>query len=413
MKCSWQEGNRIRLLENGDNFYPAVFAAIGKAERRVILETFIWFEDGVGRQLHAAVLGAAQRGVQIEVLLDGYGSPDLSDDFVGELTAAGVVFRYYDPRPPLLGMRTNVFRRMHRKIVVIDDRIAFVGGINYSDEHMSDYGPEAKQDYAIEVEGPVVQDILQFELENLPGNAAARRWWKRRHRPEENTKPGEAQALFVWRDNEEHRDDIERHYLKMLANARREVIIANAYFFPGYRLLHAMRNAARRGVRVKLIVQGEPDMPIVIVGARLLYHYLVKGGVQIYEYRRRPLHGKVAVMDDHWATVGSSNLDPLSLSLNLEANLIIHDREFNHTLRENLNTIIEKDCVRVDESMVPKRTWWNLTKSVVVFHFLRHFPALVGWLPAHTPKLAQVDPPVQPEMETQDRVEAENTGAKP
>ena len=278
---------------------------------------------------------------------------------------------------------------------------------------MSDYGPEAKQDYAIEVEGPVVQDILQFELENLPGNAAARRWWKRRHRPEENTKPGEAQALFVWRDNEEHRDDIERHYLKMLANARREVIIANAYFFPGYRLLHAMRNAARRGVRVKLIVQGEPDMPIVTVGARLLYHYLVKGGVQIYEYRRRPLHGKVAVMDDHWATVGSSNLDPLSLSLNLEANLIIHDREFNHTLRENLNTIIEKDCVRVDESMVPKRTWWNLTKSVVVFHFLRHFPALVGWLPAHTPKLAQVDPPVQPEMETQDRVEAENTGAKP
>lgn len=413
MKCSWQEGNRIRLLENGDNFYPAVFAAIGKAERRVILETFIWFEDGVGRQLHAAVLGAAQRGVQIEVLLDGYGSPDLSDDFVGELTAAGVVFRYYDPRPPLLGMRTNVFRRMHRKIVVIDDRIAFVGGINYSDEHMSDYGPEAKQDYAIEVEGPIVQDILQFELENLPGNAAARRWWKRRHRPEENTKPGEAQALFVWRDNEEHRDDIERHYLKMLANARREVIIANAYFFPGYRLLHAMRNAARRGVRVKLIVQGEPDMPIVTVGARLLYHYLVKGGVQIYEYRRRPLHGKVAVMDDHWATVGSSNLDPLSLSLNLEANLIIHDREFNHTLRENLNTIIEKDCVRVDESMVPKRTWWNLTKSVVVFHFLRHFPALVGWLPAHTPKLAQVDPPVQPEMETQDRVEAENTGAKP
>ena len=413
MKCSWQEGNRIRLLENGDNFYPAVFAAIGKAERRVILETFIWFEDGVGRQLHAAVLGAAQRGVQIEVLLDGYGSPDLSDDFVGELTAAGVVFRYYDPRPPLLGMRTNVFRRMHRKIVVIDDRIAFVGGINYSDEHMSDYGPEAKQDYAIEVEGPVVQDILQFELENLPGNAAARRWWKRRHRPEENTKPGEAQALFVWRDNEEHRDDIERHYLKMLANARREVITANAYFFPGYRLLHAMRNAARRGVRVKLIVQGEPDMPIVTVGARLLYHYLVKGGVQIYEYRRRPLHGKVAVMDDHWATVGSSNLDPLSLSLNLEANLIIHDREFNHTLRENLNTIIEKDCVRVDESMVPKRTWWNLTKSVVVFHFLRHFPALVGWLPAHTPKLAQVDPPVQPEMETQDRVEAENTGAKP
>lgn len=323
------------------------------------------------------------------------------------------MFRYYDPRPPLFGMRTNVFRRMHRKIVVVDEQVAFVGGINYSAEHMSDYGPEAKQDYAVQVEGPVVQDILQFVVENLPGKAAVRRWWKRRHRAEENVKPGEAQALFVWRDNEEHRDDIERHYLKMLTNARREVIIANAYFFPGYRLLHAMRNAARRGVRVKLIVQGEPDMPIVKVGARLLYNYLVKGGVEIYEYRRRPLHGKVALMDDHWVTVGSSNLDPLSLSLNLEANLIIHDREFNQTLRDNLSAIIAEDCVRVDETMVPKRTWWNLGKSVVVFHFLRHFPALVGWLPAHTPKLAQVPPPVQPEMETQDRVEAGNTGVKP
>jgi len=415
MKCGWREGNRIQLLENGDEYYPAVFKAIDNAQRKVILETFIWFEDDVGKKLHAVLLRAAQRGVNIEVLLDGYGSPDLSDEFVGQLTAAGVVFRYYDPRPPLLGMRTNVFRRMHRKIVVIDSSVAFVGGINYSAEHMSDYGPEAKQDYAVRVEGPVVEDILQFELENLPEHAQTRRWWRqrRRYQAPDNSKPGEAQALFVWRDNDDHADDIERHYLKMLANAKREVIIANAYFFPGYRLLHAMRNAARRGVTVKLIVQGEPDMPIVTVGARLLYNYLVKGGVQVYEYRRRPLHGKVAVMDDHWATVGSSNLDPLSLSLNLEANLIIHDRAFNQTLRDNLNGILQNDCVRVDETMVPKRTWWNLAKSVVVFHFLRKFPAMVGWLPAHTPKLSLVEPPVQPEMETQDRVDTESREVNP
>ena len=413
MKCDWREGNRIQLLENGEQFYPAVHAAIDEAKSRVILETFIWFEDEVGKALHAVLLRAAQRGVKIDVLLDGYGSPDLSDDFVNELTAAGVIFRYYDPRPRTMGMRTNVFRRMHRKIVVIDTDVAFVGGINYSAEHMSSYGPQAKQDYAIRIEGPVVQDILQFEVENLPGNASVRRWWRRHHRAVENTKPGNAQALFIWRDNDEHRDDIERHYLKMLANARREVIIANAYFFPGYRLLHAMRNAARRGVKVKLIVQGEPDMPIVKVGARLLYNYLIKGGVSVYEYRRRPLHGKVALMDDRWATVGSSNLDPLSLSLNLEANLIIHDQEFNQKLRENLNAIISKDCMLVDETMMPKRTWWNLGKSVVAFHFLRHFPALVGWLPAHTPLLAEVDPPVQPELETQDRINTENAGVKP
>lgn len=413
MKPAWRDGNRIELLENGEEFFPAVFAAIDEAKDKVFLETFIWFEDKVGKELHRAILGAARRGVSVEVLLDGYGSPDLSDDFVNQLTSAGVKFRYYDPRPPLMGMRTNVFRRMHRKIVVIDGELAFVGGINYSAEHMSDYGPEAKQDYAVRVQGPVVQDIYAFVLQNLPGHEEMRRWWgRRRHQAQDNHAPGEAQALFVWRDNDDHRDDIERYYLKMLANAKQEVIIANAYFFPGYRLLHAMRNAARRGVCVKLIVQGEPDMPIVKVGARLLYNYLVKGGVEVYEYLRRPLHGKVAVMDDHWATVGSSNLDPLSLSLNLEANLIIHDRTFNQTLHDNLMQLIEKDCQQVDETLMPKRTWWNLTKSVVAFHFLRHFPALVGWLPAHTPRLSLVEPPVQPEMETQDRVETDNPGAK-
>ncbi|WP_105639927.1 cardiolipin synthase ClsB [Cronobacter dublinensis] len=413
MKTNWRDGNRIELLENGDEFYPAVFDAIDNARSKIILETFIWFDDNVGRQLHEVILRAAQRGVSVEVLLDGYGSPDLSDEFVGTLTSAGVKFRYYDPRPRTLGMRTNVFRRMHRKIVVIDGEVAFVGGINYSAEHMSDYGPEAKQDYAVRVEGPVVQDIYQFVLRNL-GEEQVSRWWQRHYQQAvDNTMPGEAQALFIWRDNNDHRDDIERHYLKMLANAKKEVIIANAYFFPGYRLLHAMRNAARRGVKVKLIVQGEPDMPIVKVGARLLYNYLVKGGVEVYEYLRRPLHGKVALMDDHWATVGSSNLDPLSLSLNLEANLIIHDTQFNQTLHDNLTRLIREDCKQVDESMMPKRTWWNLAKSVIVFHFLRHFPAMVGWLPAHTPKLAQVPPPVQPEIETQDRVETENPGVKP
>lgn len=413
MNSHWREGNRISLLENGDQYFPALFEEIGRAQNRVILETFIWFEDEVGKRLHAVLLEAAHRGVAVEVLLDGYGSPDLSSDFVDALTTAGVVFRYYDPRPRLLGMRTNLFRRMHRKIVIIDGTVAFIGGINYSAEHMSNYGPAAKQDYAVRVKGSVVQDILQFVLTTLPDHQPHRRWWRHRHRPEENRTPGEAQVLFVWRDNDEHRDDIERHYLKMLATARREAIIANAYFFPGYRLLHAMRKAARRGVSVKLIVQGEPDMPIVKVGARLLYRYLFKGGVQIFEYRRRPLHGKVALMDAHWATVGSSNLDPLSLSLNLEANVIIHDRGFNQTLRDNLYAIIANDCQPIDQSMLPRHSWWNMGKSVLAFHFLRHFPALLGWLPAHTPRLARVEPPVQPQLETQDRMETENHGVKP
>ncbi|WP_312204743.1 cardiolipin synthase ClsB, partial [Mixta calida] len=358
-------------------------------------------------------LAAAQRGVKIEMMVDGYGSPDLSDEFVSSLTSAGVRFLYYDPRPLVMGMRTNVFRRLHRKIVVVDGAIAFVGGINFSAEHNTDFGPEAKQDYAIEVKGPIVDDIGRFVQEAIGSEANTHRWWGHRsHRPAVNQQPGDAQALFVYRDNDEHRDDIEQHYLEMLGNAKEDVIIANAYFFPGYRLLREMKNAAQRGVRVRLIVQGEPDMPIVKVGAELLYNYLVEGGVEVYEYIRRPLHGKVAVADRQWATVGSSNLDPLSLSLNLEANLIIHDRQFNQTLRDNLERLLQEDCVRVQEDKLPKRTWLQLSKSIIVFHFLRHFPAIAGWLPAHTPKVKQVPPPVQPELETQDRVDTDKQGVE-
>lgn len=413
MKFEWRNGNKLKLLENGEAFFPRVFGAIQRAERTILLETFILFEDDVGNALHRALLAAAQRGVKIEVMVDGYGSHDLSREFVNSLTAEGVRFIYYDPRPLVMGMRTNVFRRLHRKIVVVDEIIAFVGGINFSDEHNTEYGPQAKQDYAVEVKGPIVADITAYVQQAIGSEHVTRRWWGgRSHRLAVNATPGNAQVLFVYRDNDEHRDDIEQHYLDMLRSAKQDVIIANAYFFPGYRLLREMRSAAQRGVRVRLIVQGEPDMPIVKVGAELLYNYLVDAGVEVYEYIRRPLHGKIAVQDQQWSTVGSSNLDPLSLSLNLEANLIIYDRDFNQTLRDNLEKLLAEDCLRVQEDRLPPRTWWQLTKSVVVFHFLRHFPAIAGWLPAHTPLLAQVDPPVQPEIETQDRVDTDNQGAK-
>ena len=414
MNFSWRDGNQLRLLENGDQFFPRVSAAIQRAERTLVLETFILFEDQVGKALHRDLLMAARRGVQVEVMVDGYGSNDLSDHFVNSLTQAGVRFLYFDPRPLVLGMRTNLFRRLHRKIVVVDDAVAFVGGINFSDEHNTDYGPQAKQDYAVEVTGPVVLDIARYVKQAIGSAQMTRRWWGgRAKRLAVNAMPGDAQVLFVYRDNDQHRDDIEQHYLDMLRKARHDVIIANAYFFPGYRLLREMRNAAQRGVRVRLIVQGEPDMPIVKVGAEMLYNYLVDAGVEVYEYCRRPLHGKIAVQDQHWSTVGSSNLDPLSLSLNLEANLMVHDRAFNQALRDNLERLLQQDCERVKDDKLPPRTWWHLTKSVLVFHFLRHFPAIAGWLPAHTPLLSQVAAPVQPEMETQDRVETGNEGAKP
>jgi len=385
----WTPGNRFTLLENGEEFFPAVFDAIAHAEREVILETFILFEDKVGKGLHEVLLAAAKRGVQVEVLVDGFGSPDLSAEFVGTLTAAGVRLRVFDPRPPTMGIRTNWFRRMHRKIVVVDGKQAFVGGINYSADHLADFGPEAKQDYAVEVRGPLVAEIHAFVRAALKAPAGPRRWFHRRPHtmPAQAPAAGDAQALFVTRDNDSHRDDIERHYRAAIRSARREIIIANAYFFPGYRLLKELRKAARRGVEVKLILQGQPDMPIVKTAAGLLYDHLHRAGVKVYEYCKRPLHGKVALVDDDWSTVGSSNLDPLSLSLNLEANVIIKDRGFNQHLRERLQDLIAHSCTEVVPESGPKRSLWHIVRSFFVFHFLRRFPAWAGWLPAHAPAL--------------------------
>lgn len=394
----WTGGNHFELLENGEAFFPAVFDAIAAAQREVLLETFILFEDKVGLALHAALLGAAKRGVQVHVTIDGYGSPDLSQDFIGSLCSAGVQVHVFDPAPRIFGWRPNVLRRMHRKIVVVDAELAFVGGINYSADHLGDFGPEAKQDYSVAVRGPVVAQIHRFCHAALAagqgerrGRFGIRQWFRDhaplRRRPAALPSAGDAQALFVTRDNHNHTSDIEHHYLQAVRSARQRVVIANAYFFPGYRFIRELRRAARRGVDVRLILQGEPDMPIVKTAASLLYHHLTKAGVRIYEYCERPLHGKVALVDNDWSTVGSSNLDPLSLSLNLEANVIVRDRAFNQTLAQRLEHLMQHSCkqVRIDE--LAESSTWRLVRSYFVFHVLRMYPSWARLLPSHAARL--------------------------
>lgn len=385
----WKSGHQLELLENGESFYPRVFESIRAAQREVLLETFILFDDKVGRELREVLIDAARRGVRVAVTVDGYGSPDLSEEFVHGLTEAGVQFLVFDPQPPLLGMRTNLFRRLHRKLVVIDERIAFVGGINFSLEHLAEFGAAAKQDYAVQLEGPVVQDIHRFMLDaaGLEPLPPRRLRLVQRAAPAEDSLDG-AMVRFVTRDNTAHRTDIEQQYLAALRGARRQVLIANAYFFPGYRVLRELRNAARRGVDVRLILQGEPDMAIAQIAGRTLYDYLLRDGVRVYEYCRRPLHAKVAVIDDEWVTVGSSNLDPLSLSLNLEANVVIRDARFAHHLRRRLAELIHHHCREMGPQHRPRPRWWQLTVGTVVFHVLRRFPAWAGWLPAHRPRIA-------------------------
>ncbi|MDH1258425.1 MULTISPECIES: cardiolipin synthase ClsB [Pseudomonas] len=389
VEYQWHSNNRVELLENGEEYFPRVFEAMRAAKSEILLETFIVFEDKVGAELQQILIEAAQRGVRTTVSLDGFGCGELSTGYLSALSDAGVHLQIFDPAPKHLGIRTNWFRRLHRKIVVVDGLIAFIGGINFSGDHLADFGPEAKQDYSVKIQGPVVADIHHFALLQSGRPGRARFWWQRRRQRLEEMAftDHDGQVRLVFRDNDQHNTDIEDVYLQVLRKAKRRVIIANAYFFPGYRLLREIRNAARRGVEVRLILQGQPDMLVAKLAARMTYDYLLRAGVQIHEYCQRPLHGKVALVDDDWSTVGSSNLDPLSLSLNLEANVLIRDRAFNQHLYERLEDLSQNHCKAMDAKLLPRGRIWHMTVGFLVFHFLRHFPAMAGWLPAHKPRL--------------------------
>jgi cardiolipin synthase A/B len=393
MSSRWVDGNDFQLLENGEEFFPRVFACIANAQREVIVETFILFEDKVGLQLHEALIAAARRGAQVDVTVDGFGSPDLSAHFLSTLAEAGVRLHVFDPRKRILRWRLNVFRRMHRKIVVVDGQVAFIGGINYSADHLGDYGPEAKQDYAVEVCGPLVAEIHRFSHAALAQGLRYQRprhWWRwRRHlrvSPQDLPRAGSAAAMLVIRDNGQHRNDIERAYRLAIRTARQRIVIANAYFFPSYRFIRDLRHAAQRGVDVRLILQGQPDMPWARTVATLLYDRLLSGGVRIYEYCERPFHGKVALVDEEWSTAGSSNLDPLSLALNLEANVVIRDRAFNAELYRRLEHMMTHAC-KVIEPLASPLHGWRLARSYVAYQVARNYPAWASWLPRQVPRL--------------------------
>lgn len=396
MTETWRDGNSVELLINGEQFFPRVFNSIRAARREVLIETFILYEDEVGWALQRALIAAAKRGVRVELTVDDFGSAGLAKNYITPMVEAGVKVHMFDPKPRVLGVRLNIFRRLHRKIVVIDGVLGFIGGINYCVDHLVKNDPMAMQDYAVQVRGPIVGDMHKACLDMLAFGLTKQKRRKNRSPKQssvtsvQSEPTGKVRALLTLRDNNHNKHNIERHYLRAIRAAKSRIVIANAYFFPGYRMLHALRNAARRGVEVTLILQGQPDMPWVSLLSGFLYGYLIRDGVSISEYCERPLHGKVALVDDEWVTVGSSNLDPLSLALNLEANLIFKDRNFNQLLYKHLLQLTQSQCKPVTMKKARIGYWWRMPFIFLSFHFLRYFPAIAGWLPAHAPELELV-----------------------
>ena len=345
-------GNRLTLLRNGAEYFPALEAAIDHARREIFLESYIYEYDATGRQISEALMRAASRGVTAHLLLDGFGSRMLPKTAVEKMRAAGVQVMFYRPDVTLRFKRHRL-RRLHRKIAVIDTRIAFVGGINIIDDMDEPGQIPPRFDYAVAVEGPLLAEIHQ----SVKSLWALIGWLQlHRHRSRKQKAPlrvvarGSIAAAFVRRDNIRHRRDIENAYLEAIDSATDEIVIANAYFLPGRRIRQALVQAAERGVRVVLLLQGRVEYVLLHYASRALYGMLLGAGIEIYSYNKSFLHAKVAVIDGRWATVGSSNIDPFSLMLAWEANVVALDAGFAGALRGSLLLAISEDAqqIRVD-----------------------------------------------------------------
>ena len=372
-------GNRLELLRNGAEYFPRLLAAIDGARQSIYIEAYIFELDEVGEKVSDALAAAAQRGVSVHLLIDGFGSQIAADLLIARLRPKGakvIVFR----RTRWWRLERRLLRRLHRKVSLFDDRLAFVGGINIIDDHhhpdpepvRAGLGP--RFDFAVACEGPLVAAIA-FTVTRL--------WWtvsvlqlKRRpsSRPQ-HVEPlpaqGGVRAALLLRDNLRNRRTIERAYMDAFAHARNDVLIANAYFLPGKKFRDALCDLAERGVRVRLLLQGRVEYRLQHYAQQALYGDLVKCGVQIYEYTPSYLHAKVAVVDQKWATVGSSNIDPYSLLLAREANVAVYDETFASELQRELEAAIANDSSVVDADACARRSRLRRALSWVAYQMVR------------------------------------------
>jgi cardiolipin synthase len=342
-------GNRITLLKNGAEYFPALEAAFDRAREHIHLESYIFRDDESGRRIAQALIRAAQRGVKAHLLIDGFGSYPLPQALLQTLRDAGVQVLVYRPKISPWGLRRQRLRRLHRKLALVDASVGFVGGINIVNDAESAESPP-QYDYAVAVEGPLTGEIFTAmrHLWNLVSWAQLRDARSRDHqRILVTAAAGKVRAQFLLRDNLRYRRDIERAYLRAIGKARHEIMIANAYFLPGTRFRHALIAAAERGVRVVVLVQGQTDHPMANYAARAFFGRLLRAGVEIFEYQKSVLHAKTAVIDGIWSTVGSSNIDPFSLVLAREANIAVYDRDFAGELRASMLQELDSGAVRV------------------------------------------------------------------
>ena len=375
-------GNRITLLRNGAEYFPALESAIESAQHEIYLQTYIFELDETGLRIGDALKRAASRNVLVCLLLDGFGCKNLPESYIHELESSGVEVLVYRPKISPWTLKRSRLRRMHRKMTVVDGRVGFVGGINIIDDFNTPFQMPPRVDYAVQVEGALLPEMRESVL----------RLWKSLCRVhlkhmrystlklhQSDMAAGNMLAMFLLRDNLWHRREIEDTYISIIQSAKSEILIANAYFLPGLRFRRALRDAAARGVRVKLVLQARVEYLLLDFASHALYSSYLRQGIEICEYHKSFMHSKVAVVDDKWAMVGSSNIDPFSLMLAREANILIKNTSFAKALRLDIQASIQSGGSPVNVDDWEQRLNSKRFLSWVAYGFVRWAMGIIGY----------------------------------
>lgn len=370
-------GNRIELLQDGAMTFEAMFAAIDAARDHVNIESYILEADGPGEALAQRLVAACRRGVKVNLLFDGFGSLTTSPAFFERLRQAGVTLCEYNPLPRWrLPLARSLHLRDHRKLMVVDGRVGFIGGVNISAVYSSGSSPlhshhaagcgEGCRDLHLRVEGPIVQRLQRLFISHWQRHSTTSLPLARYHPP--LAAVGTQRAALAASDAGRRRNPYYSALLAAIGSARERVWLTTAYLVPPRRLLRALVQAAERGVQVELLLPGHSDFWAPLHAGRSHYTRLLRAGVRIHERHDRLLHSKACVIDGEWCSVGSSNADWRSVLHNAEANLIVLDEGF----ARQLEAVFRSDVALahgIDAETWQRRPLWQRLQETLARRF--------------------------------------------
>lgn len=352
-----RDGVRVLPLQSGREAFPAMLDAIATARKCVLVEMYIWADDKSGNRFREALIERARAGCAVRVLYDAVGSFSLPSAFVESMRRAGIEVIEFHPVAPWRP-RWGLNQRDHKKILVVDDRVAFTGGINFSDENLPvEEGGKGWFDLHVAVEGETVHDLAQtFQHTWVKSGGASFEIAPGRRAPAEKSALG-VQVISNVRLKDRWR--MQRAYVWAIRHAERRIDIMNAYFIPERNLRSAFAAAVKRGVSVRVIVPSVSDVPAVAHASRHLHKRLLDRGVRLFEWpKEHMMHAKLGVIDEVWSTIGSYNLDHRSLLHNLEVGLVVVDHALGRRLAEQFDADILR-CTEVTEASLNARSWWQ------------------------------------------------------